>query len=270
MIPIFCLIGAVCLFYLLLVFLTSPSSKIHTDLEWIRGKMIAHRGLHNKEKGIPENSLPSFEAAADSGFPIEIDLHLTKDQQVVVFHDSECKRMCRFEGKIEEMTLDQIKALRLLDTENEIPTLAECLERVDGRVPLLIEFKVSGNNTKMLCTQAEKILSQYCGPYLIQSFHPQVLNWYRKNNKKICRGQLAADFKHDSFAKTMLGNMLLNFIGRPHFVSYKHSDCKNRMFRFAVWQGAFPVGWTFQNPDELRAHKTNFKCWIFEHFTPDI
>jgi glycerophosphoryl diester phosphodiesterase len=239
------------------------------DLEWIGGKMIAHRGFHDRKKGIPENSLLAFEKAVEKRFPIELDIHLTKDGNVVVFHDSKTNRMCGTSGVIEEMTLDEIRSLKLLDTEQNIPTLDECLAFIDGRVPLLIEFKVENGNAKALCEKADQLLAEYCGPYLIQSFYPQVLFWYRTHRKSICRGQLASSFRKQGPAKALLGNMFLNFIGRPHFISYCHKFRKKTMFRFCVWQGGYPVGWTYESPDELRDGKSEFKSWIFENFTPD-
>lgn len=261
------IIAILALLYLLLAFLVSPSSKKHKDLERIQGRYIAHRGLHDEK--VPENSIASYLAAAENGLPIEIDLHLSKDGEVVVFHDGTLKRMCGSEKKINDLTLAEIKEFNLLDTEEKIPTLSECLQTVDGKVPLLIEFKMENNNTSTLCKAADKILSEYEGAYLIQSFYPQVVAWYKKHRKDVCRGQLACQFKKKSFSKWLSGNLLLNFMGRPHFVSYKHSDFKNPMLKFCIWLGAFPVGWTFRSKRELKENQKHFKTWIFENISPE-
>ena len=177
--------------------------------------------------------------------------------------------MCRTDAKIADLTLSEIKSYRLLETNEIIPTLQECLESVNGTVPLLIEFKMENGNTKELCKAADAILSAYDGDYLIQSFYPQVVGWFKKHRKSVCRGQLSCRFRKKGFAKWLSGHLLLNFMGRPHFVSYKHSDCKSLMLRFCVWLGAFPVGWTFRSKKELSQYQKRFHTWIFEKFTPE-
>ena len=264
---LFLVFGILSIFYLLIVFLSAPSSKKHADLEKIKGKYIAHRGLHNET--IPENSIAAFQAAVENDYPIEIDLHLTKDGKVVVFHDGTLKRMCGVDGKIVDMTLDELKKFHLLDSEESIPTLEECLACVQGKTPLLIEFKMENGNTNALCTKADKILASYNGTYLVQSFYPQVVQWYKHHRKSVCRGQLACQFKKPNFFKWLSGNLLLNFMGRPHFVSYRHSDKNAIMLKFVVWLGAFPFGWTYQTSKDLKVNGASFKAWIFEHVTPN-
>lgn len=262
------ILGSLCLLYLLLVYLCAPSTRKHADLEKIKGEYIAHRGLHDEL--LPENSLPAFKAAVDQNLPIEIDVHLTADGNVIVFHDATLKRMCGVDKRVTELTLDELKKYRLKESDACIPTLRECLDTVSGRVPLLIEFKMENGNTNALCMATDQILSNYAGPYLIQSFYPQVVSWYKKHRKNVCRGQLAANFKFkkEGFAKWLAGNLLLNFMGRPDFVSYKHSDHSSIMLKFVVWLGAFPVGWTFRSSKELKTNQAHFKTWIFENLTP--
>lgn len=264
------IIGSVLVFFILLfLFLIFPATRKHKDLENLNGIFIAHRGLHNKDNGIPENSLPAFKEAVNYGFAIENDIHLTKDGFVVVFHDDNISRMCGIDKKIKDMTLDEIKELRLLNTEHTIPTLKECLDLVDGKVPLLIEFKYE-NNTSELCRKANEILKDYKGLYFVQSFHPQILRWYKKNNKAVCRGQLADTFKGEGIVKRLAGMLIFNFLSRPDFVSYAHSGKNYFPFRLSKKLGAFPVGWTFRNKEETEKSKEDFKTFIFENYIPDI
>jgi glycerophosphoryl diester phosphodiesterase len=102
------------------------------------GKKFAHRGLWDQAS--PENSLAAFQKAVDAGYGIEFDIHKTSDGHVVVFHDDTLTRMCGVDGKIEQMTLAQLRELRLKGTDQQIPTLEELLCLVDGRVPLLVEL----------------------------------------------------------------------------------------------------------------------------------
>lgn len=264
------LLAVLLLFAGLILFLIFPAAKKHPDLKKLNGLLIAHRGLHNSSEGIPENSLKAFERALKKGFAIENDIHITADGEVVVFHDHSLKRMCGVDKIIEEMTLAEIKSYTLLDSNEKIPTLRECLELVDGKVPLLIEFKCKNLiNCNNLCETANKILSEYKGKYFVQSFYPFVLKWYRKNRPDILRGQLSEVFKGEKLYKRLLGNMLFNFISRPHFISYGHHFSKNKiMFKLVKKLGGFPIGWTFRKNETIENAKNGFNAFIFEDFIP--
>lgn len=251
---------------LLFFFLIFPALRRHPDLELLKGAKIAHRGLHGLSKDVPENSLRAFQAAVDKGYWIENDIHLTKDGHIVVFHDDTLDRMCGISGRVEEMTLEELKALRLAGTDQEIPTLQECLDLVNGQVPLLIEFKCPVSDATPLCRAANKILEGYSGKYLIQSFYPPVLRWYKKHRKDICRGQLSTAFYDDVFHRRLAGALLFNFMGRPDFISYEHTFYRNFFRRLAVGLGAGSLGWTFRSEKELEARKADFQGYIFEKF----
>ncbi|MBQ4598960.1 MAG: glycerophosphodiester phosphodiesterase [Clostridia bacterium] len=262
------LLAALAAVSLLLLFLIFPSARRHPAREKLRGRYIAHRGLHDLVENTPENSLAAFRAAAEQGYMIENDIHLTADGEVVVFHDSSLKRMCGVEGRIEQMTLAELKKCCLQGTEEQIPTLQECLDTVDGRVPLLIEFKCDRTTCKPLCEAANKILSAYKGEYFVQSFYPPVLLWYRQHRKDVCRGQLAAPFKGKVLYKRMLGCLLFNFVSRPDFVSYVHTGQNHPMRRLVTRLGALPVCWTLRSQEELDASRMAFETYIFEGFIP--
>ena len=204
--------------FLGLLFLAAPAVRRHPDRRVIKGLYIAHRGLHDIDKGTPENSLAAFAAAVARGYAIENDIHVTADGAVVVFHDNNLKRMCGVDVNIEESTLSELRKYTLLGTNEHIPTLKECLDLVDGRVPLLIEFKSqSFENSRKLCEAADEILKDYNGKYFIQSFYPPVLLWYRKNREEIWRGQLSTAFKGEHISKRLLGFLLFN-------KSFRHID----------------------------------------------
>ena len=254
----------------LFLFASFPSIKSHPDLELLKGAHIAHRGLHDLEPNTPENSLPSFEAAAQKGYIIENDIHITADGEVVVFHDHNPERMCGVSGRIEEMTLAEIKQLRLLDTDCQIPTLKECLDLVDGRVPFLIEFKSEDmKDCERLCVAANEILKDYKGKYFVQSFYPPAMMWYKKHRKDICRGQLSCAFRKGPFRNKLAACTLFNFMSRPHFLSYCHQDETHPCRRLNTLLGAFPVGWTFTSQKDVDGMKNKFNTYIFEGFLPE-
>ncbi len=261
---IFCIVIAA--LGLLVLFLVFPAVRRHPDRAMFDGKCIAHRGLHGGAENVPENSLQAFEIAAEKGYPIETDIHVTKDGRVAVFHDDDLKRMCGDERKPEELTLDELKAMKLAGTEQTIPSLEEVLALVHGRVPLLIEFKCTSLNvTKRLCEAAVPVLDGYEGKYAVQSFFPFVLRWYKKNRPKVMRGQLAEGFYKDAFPRQLAGALLFNALGRPDFVSYDRRNCRNVFFRLCTRLGAMPLGWTFRSKEELGKARKYYKGYIFEN-----
>ena len=254
---------------LIILFLIFPGLRRHRDRAIMKGRAIAHRGLHDIGQGVPENSLPAFRRAAEAGFMIENDVHLTNDGRVVVFHDDTLDRMCGVPGKPEDKTLEELKTLRLGGTDETIPTLEECLEAVGGRVPLLIEYKLCGSNAAALCEAAEKILEGYKGDYVIQSFYPGVLMWYKKNRPERMRGQLATIIKGEGIAKRLLGTLVSNVVTRPDFISYDHTHARYVFRRLTKAFGAFQSGWTFRSIEELEKNAKYFGAWIFENIPPD-
>lgn len=250
----------------ILLFLVMPSLRRHPDRKVLEGLFIAHRGLHNDE--VPENSIPAFLLAAAKGYAIENDIHITTDGEIVVFHDGTLKRMCGVDRKIEEMTLGEIKQLTLKNTNERIPTLKECLDAVEGRVPILIEFKCDSVNCNRLCEAANKILEGYSGKYFIQSFNPAVPNWYRKHKPEVLRGQLAMPPNEKTLIKCVASAFLLNFGARPDFVAYDQTDVKGIAFTIQKLLGALPVGWTFRTDKDLKDKKQLFKAYIFENILP--
>ena len=259
---------AVIAIYLFLIF---PAVRKHPDRKLMENMYIAHRGLHSLKPNTPENSMPAFLEAIENGIAIETDIHVTRDNEVVVFHDDTLKRMCGDERNIEDLTLAEIKKLRLADTDEKIPTFKEFLDLVDGRVPLLIEFKsTSLDTTRRLCPKANEILEGYKGKYFVQSFFPFVLGWYRKNRKDVIRGQLASAFsKSELLSRKLLGMMIFNFIARPDFVSYEYKYENKFGRRLCALLGAHSAGWTFRDAKVAKAYSAKFTTRIFEGFLPE-
>ena len=109
---------------------------------WIVKSPIAHRGLFGEK--IPENSLLAFKQAIKNKLPIELDVTALADGTPVIFHDEKLARMTGRDGFISSMSLADISDLKLQGTKEKIPTLAEALDVIDGKVPVLIEIKNFG------------------------------------------------------------------------------------------------------------------------------
>ena len=262
-------LGVIALFVGLLWFALSPAKRKHPDRLILSGAYIAHRGLHDLIPGTPENSAAAFTEAVKRGLPIETDIHLSADGRVFVFHDNDLKRMCGEDKNAEELTLEELKEYRLAKTDERIMSLEELLALVGGKVPLLIEFKSeSVKGCDKLCDAANAILKDYEGKYFVQSFNPFILKWYKKNRKDVCRGQLSCKMK-GSASYFLLGRLLLNFVSRPDFVSYKAEDEKSVFRRLTAVLGAHPVGWTIRSEEELKEARKHFKTYIFEGFMPE-
>ena len=124
----------------------------------------AHRGLHDKEKGVPENSLLAFDMACRGGFGMELDLQLTQDGRIVIHHDRNIRRTCGVDRNIDEMTYEELSGYRLLGSQERVPLFSDVLKVVDGRTPLIVEFK-SYTRQEELCRKAMALLEGYQGLY---------------------------------------------------------------------------------------------------------
>ena len=257
----------------LIIFLVMPGRGCEKTRQDFRHLNLAHRGLHTKDKKIPENSLAAFGRAADAGYGIELDLQLSKDGQIVVFHDDTLKRVCGIDGRVDDFTYDQLCAFRLCGTKERIPLFSEVLKLVDGRVPLLVEFK-NGPRNDMLCEKTLPMLREYKGIFCIESFSPFIVRWFRKNAPDIMRGQLASTFKEmksdvPGWQAFLLSNCFLNCIARPHFIAYykeKHSP----IVKLAEAFGATKAVWTVRPDCDIERLKQTNDIIIFELCEPEI
>ncbi len=255
--------------YLLLIM---PRVWKRPDMTPFKGWFYAHRGLHDNETEAPENSLPAFQKAVDAGFGIELDIQLTKDEQVVVFHDDTLERVCGTEGKVSDYNYEELKSLTLCKSQAHIPLFTEVLELVDARVPLIVEFKGNHSTDMSLCPIADEILKKYKGVYCMESFNPLMVAWYREHCSRVVRGQLSERFFADG-KKTMLHfvlqNLLLNFYAKPDFVAYKWSDRKTLALRIcrSLYRNT-AVAWTIQSQETLDMARTHFDLFIFDSFIP--
>ena len=236
------------------------------NIDFLKNRIIAHRGYFDNSLGIPENSLPAFKKAIDLNFAIELDIHILKDNTIVAFHDNNLKRMTGINKPLKDYNYGELKDIKLLDTNICIPTFAEVLQLVDGKVPLLIEFK-NDYNLKGLIDGAMDLLKKYNGKYAIQSFHPACINYFRKKYPSIPRGQLSYDYKKDRITfigRFVLRNMLFNIITKPDFISYRIGQCKES--KIEKWKKKRPVlGWVVNNKQQFEQNKNIFDILIGEN-----
>lgn len=229
-------------------------------------KYIAHRGLYNRTD-IPENSMKAFENAILKGYAIELDINMTLDGYIVVFHDETLKRMTGIKNNITTLKLNEIKKLKLLGTNNTIPTFEDVLMFVNGRVPLMIEVK-RNERYKELMSKLINLLQKYNGEYVIESFDPRVIYWLKKNSPEIIRGQLASKNIREisnKFLKFLLGKMFFNFITKPHFVSYLFTEVDNSFYKRQKRNNRAVAVWTIKNKEDYQKVENNADMFIFEN-----
>lgn len=263
---------ALAVLLLLWLFAIAPQMKNRPDLSEFLKYDYAHRGLHNLEKGIPENTLKAFRLAAECGFGMEFDLQLTGDGEVVVHHDLTLKRTCGVEKNVNDLTLQELRQYRIAKTEEKIPTFQETLDAVGRRTPLIIELK-GYNDPAELCTKVWEILKDYRGLYCIESFDPRIVKWFRENQPQVIRGQLMENLKPGkqlTALEALAGrNLLSNFLTRPNFEAYDYRSRK----RPAMWAvrklfGMQEASWTVKDWDTYYALKKEQCMIIFEGFEP--
>jgi len=248
----------------LYIYLIFPRMRHKPDMSPFCEKPTAHRGIHDN-KTVAENSLTAFRAAAEAGCGIELDVQLTADGEVVVFHDDSLLRMCGVDKALLDATADEIRECRLLGTEDTVPTLREVLDLIDGQVPVIIEMK----NERIITDLPGKlydIMKDYEGYYSVESFNPIYVGKYKKFDRTVARGILSCNFgkvkKHQLPLAKVLENLLMNFIARPDFVAYQFTDGKKLSVRLNRLFGAKTVAWTISTEEELQKAKKYFDAFI--------
>lgn len=271
---VLCLLFA--LFFLVFLFMICPnlSKDRKRKMQPFENVYIAHRGFFNNRNGIPENSLPAFRRAVEMGLGIELDVQLSKDGFLLVFHDDSMERMCGVDKKLREMDYADIQGYPLVGTNERIPLFSDVLKVIDGKVPLIVEVKYEGNVIATTKAMA-KMMDGYKGVWCMESFDPRSLRWFKQNRPSIIRGQLSTDYWKDELEQTkinkfLLTNLMYNMLGRPDFIAYNHKHYNN--WSLTICRKFFSpemVAWTIKNKKEMELAKDHyFKILIFDSFNP--
>ena len=234
---------------------------------------IAHRGLYNN-KDVPENSIKAFKKAVKNNYGIELDVQLTTDDKLVVFHDESLLRMTGVDKILNRCSYDEIKGLTLLNTKQHIPLFEDVIKVLDKNTPLIIEVKPEGRYIDTTKATVE-MMRDYDGIYNMESFNPNVVRYLRENEPQIIRGQLAHNyFKQKSdlnpIVKFVLTYLLLNFYTKPDYIAYDCLNTDNLSFKIVsnVYK-AECVAWTIKSQKQLEDNKNKYKCFIFDSFIPN-
>ena len=203
------------LFILLYCFAIFPEMSRQKRMKAFHGIMFAHRGLHSKTHGIPENSMSAFRAAIQKNYGIELDLHLTRDGELVVFHDDDLKRVCGRPERPEDLTAAELTKCTLLGTKEHIPLFRDVLALVNDQVPLLVELKIPERNMQ-ICQKAYEML---------RSYHSEEINDYLSSISKHFSGsgakrEVTFTLSNNPFSFSISFNTCIKI---PDFFSRVHS-----------------------------------------------
>ena len=242
----------------------------HPGLKGLQSWNYAHRGLHDAV--MPENSMGAFRAPLEAGCGIELDVHLMKDGNLAVIHDSNLQRTAGVDIRIEDLTLSQLRDYHLGETNEHIPLFSEVLALYNGQAPLIVELKCVDGNHAALCDATCRMLDSYPGAYCMESFDPRAVHWLRKHRPDIIRGQLSENWMGKkmpipAILRWAMTYHIGNIYTRPDFIAYKYEDrnafgtdiCRKLM-------GVQGVSWTLRTREAYDTAVAEGWIPIFEGF----
>ncbi len=248
----------------------------HPQWKILRLYRYAHRGYHQKPQ-IPENSMAAFRRAVDHNYGAELDVHLMKDGNLAVIHDSSLLRTAGVDVEVEDLTAEELAQYRLEGTDERIPLLEEVLELFEGKTPLIVELKPARGNHNALAEATCAMLDRYGVKYCLESFDPRCLLWLKKHRPEIVRGQLSQQFSRhpgddEGYGKLtlfVLSHLWGNCMTKPDFIAYRYSDrnCATLRWCRRIYH-VQEVNWTITSKEEMEDAERDGNLVIFERFDP--
>lgn len=239
-------------------------ANVRSQLAWLTARPIAHRGLHDGNVAVMENSLSAFRAAIDAGYAIECDVMLSKDRTPVVFHDTSLGRVTAETGRVADRTAEELGRIRLGSTEDTIPTVRRLLDLVAGRVPIVMEMKgLSDVEDTDLFASLQPIVEAYEGQLALMSFDPWLID-QALGATTLPIGLTAESLK----AETLVEHRAIYERG-CRFVSYNVHHLPNPFVDWVRRERGDPViTWTVRAPDEVLQTRRHADQMTFEGFLP--
>nr|WP_142663181.1 glycerophosphodiester phosphodiesterase family protein [Paracoccus laeviglucosivorans] len=238
---------------------------------------IAHRGLHSD--GIPENSMAAFRAAIAAGYGIECDIQAASDGTPIVFHDDDLPRLTGAEGLVRALGMDAISMLRIMGTDQAVPTLAELLAEVAGRVPLLIEIKDQSlratDDIGDLSVRVAELVAAYDGPVAVMSFNPHSIAAFHAAAPGVTVGLTTCGYDPDEWAmldastRARLAAIADYDRVGASFVSHDRKDLDNPALTALKSQGVPVLTWTIRSPAQEADARRVADNITFEGYLPE-
>jgi glycerophosphoryl diester phosphodiesterase len=243
---------------------------------WLTARPVAHRGLHDRARGVIENMPAAGAAAVAKNFAIECDIQLSADGEAMVHHDDTLDRLTERSGTLNGRTSAELKVVAFRDTPERMMTLADLCALVAGRVPLLIEVKSRFDGDRRLVRRMAEVLASYDGPAAGMSFDPDQVSALRELIPSRPRGIVAerhyteADWPEASLAQRReMTHLRHAFRTRPDFVAYWVDELPSP----APWLARNIFGcplltWTVRTPEQRARAARYADQMIFEGFVP--
>lgn len=209
------------------------------NIDYLKGLTIAHRGIYDNIE-FPENSFLSCLLAKKEKLPIELDVRYTKDKKLVIFHDNNLYRMTGINKKVNKSTFDEIKNFSLAKTKYKIPLLEDILSLINGNVLLNLEIKEKNTD---ICLELVKILDNYNGTFIISSFYPNIISWFRKNRPNYIIGLIVGVDFSSRFG-------IFDYC-KADFIAISKKQVKFKKIQKKRNAGTIILTWTIQNKEEL-------------------
>lgn len=245
------------------------------DRGWLTARPVAHRGLHDAEAGVVENTASAFEAALAGGYAIECDVQAAAGGAPVVFHDPVLDRLTDETGPLAARSADALGEVALRGTEDRILSLPGLLDLVAGRGPLLVEVKTNWTEADALCARIAASLRRYDGPAAVMSYDPAALAAFRRHAPELTRGAIGASFRDwrpaPSTALQRFAIRHLLHVGRtrPHFIAYDARDLPATAPLMLKRLSRVPLlTWTVRSAGEAARVRRWADQIIFEGFRP--
>ena len=237
---------------------------------------IAHRALHDRSRGRIENSLSAVRAAFAAGYAIEIDLQLSADGVAIVFHDADLDRLTGETGLLNARTSAELGQILLKDSTDTIPTFAQVLATVAGRVPILVEIKdqthVKGPTDGRLEAAVALVIRSYHGPVALMSFNPHTMARMAELCPDVPRGLTTSSYGPedatglDPESAAQLRKILDYNRTGSSFISHEAADLGRTRVAELRAAGATVLCWTIRSPEAEAAARRIAQNVTFEGY----
>jgi glycerophosphoryl diester phosphodiesterase len=245
-------------------------------LDWLTARPIAHRGLHDPTQGLIENTAGAVLAAIAAGYGIEVDVQLSGDGEVMVYHDATLGRLAEGEARLDQLSAAELRRVPFRNSGERMMTLGDLCDLVAGGTTILIELKSRFDGDVRLAERVAEVLAAYAGPAAPMSFDPWQIKALRHKARDLACGIIAAKYRPHPYWDLMpawmrhgMGYLLTGLAARPQFIAYAAADLPalapvfaNRLLRLPL------LAWTIHSDTERRHALRWADQVIFEGFQP--
>jgi glycerophosphoryl diester phosphodiesterase len=249
---------------------------VWNSLDWLIARPFAHRGLHDSERGVIENTPSAVRAAIAANYGIEVDVQITADGEAMVHHDDVLGRLTEGEGRLDQFTAAELKRVPFRGTADRMMTLGELCDLVGGRITILVELKSRFDGDGRLPARVAEVLGGYRGPVAPMSFDPGQLKVLQQKGPQLVRGIIAAKYRPHPYWDLMpawmrlgMGYLVTGLTAQPQFVAYAVADLPALAPLFARHVLSMPLlTWAVRTQSERQRAARWADQMIFEGFRP--